>query len=120
MNAWLADHPVVAWLIIFALSSFVYARVFRVRRLPVLKEALVYALIALGSLLLLFFQVEVGLPIVPSLLVAVGMMAVFGVRRWAERRFGRRARDAVPDDAAPDGQMSGDRAQDSPAGEGRR
>jgi hypothetical protein len=80
MNDWLASHLWVTFLLIFFLMSFVYVKVFRTRKLPLLKSLIVYVLIAIGSIVLLIFQVDVGLPIVASLSVAVLLMAMVKVR----------------------------------------
>jgi hypothetical protein len=62
------------------LISFIYAKVFRTRRLPILKSLIVYVLIGIGSFVLLIFQADAGLPIVPSLSVAVLLMAMVKIR----------------------------------------
>lgn len=80
MNEWLAAHLWVTYLLIFVLISFIYVKVFRTRKLPLLKSLIVYVLIAIGSVVLLIFQVDAGLPIVPSLSVAVLLMAIVKAR----------------------------------------
>lgn len=90
MNGWLAEHPFLAWIIIFVLMTYIYNRVFRMRKLPLLKDAIVYLGIGVGALLLLFFQVKVGLPIVLCMLMAVGLMLLVKVRYWNEARQKRK------------------------------
>lgn len=92
MNEWLTEHMGIAYLIIFVLIAYVYNKVFRVRKLPLLKEAVVYVLIALGSLMLLIFQIDASLPIIQSLLIAVAMMALYRIRVW---QLGRKKGESV-------------------------
>jgi len=42
MQAWLTEHYVVAYVLIVLGMAFVYEKVFRPRKLPVLKNVLVY------------------------------------------------------------------------------
>ncbi len=79
IQEWLAEHLLFTYLIIFAMIAFVYNTVFRVRRLPVLKNLIVHIVIAIGSMLLWFFQLA-QLPIVQSLSVAIVLMAVYRIR----------------------------------------
>lgn len=80
LNDWLTDHLWVTYLLIFFMIAYVYNKVFRVRKLPILKNLIVYFVIALGSLMLLIFQIDASLPIVQSLAVAIAMMAVYRLR----------------------------------------
>ncbi|MBU6146306.1 MAG: YlaH-like family protein [Paenibacillaceae bacterium] len=79
MTAWLQQHPFWTYVIICVLIAYVYEAVFRAARLPVLKHALVYVLIAFFAFVLLFFQ-AIGLPIVLCLVVAVALMWMARVR----------------------------------------
>lgn len=85
MNEWFHAHPFITFVLIFVLMSYVYTKVFKVRRLPILKELIIYALLALGAGMLLFFQLA-GLPIVPSLTVAVALMFLVRIRYFVEGR----------------------------------
>lgn len=89
MNHWLSHHPWLTYIMIYVLVAYIYNKVFRVRKLPVLKEALIYILIGLGCLLLLFFQVKVQLPIVLCMAVAVFLMFTLRVRMYVTNRFGK-------------------------------
>lgn len=80
MNAWFAEHMGITYILIVVLVVYVYNKVFRVRKLPLLKEAVVYVLIAIGSFLLLIFQIDANLPILQCLLIAVAMMIVYRLR----------------------------------------
>ncbi|MFC7681532.1 YlaH-like family protein [Paenibacillus sp. GCM10028914] len=86
MQAWFAAHPIVSYIIIFVLITYVYNKVFRVKqKLPILKEVLLYILMALGSGMLLIFQVD-KLPIIQCLLVAVALMLMVRIRYFVEDR----------------------------------
>ncbi|WP_426447756.1 YlaH-like family protein [Paenibacillus sp. S-38] len=89
MTDWFRANPVLTWFLIFVLMSFVYNRVFRTRKLPILKAAVVYILLALFSVVLLDFQLF-GLPIVPSMSVAVLLMFMVRIRYFVEGRSSRK------------------------------
>ncbi|GJM72430.1 hypothetical protein HMSSN036_46460 [Paenibacillus macerans] len=99
MQAWFAQHPVISYLLILVLIIFVYNKVFRAQqKLPLWKEAILYLLMAIGSFLLLIFQID-KLPIIQCLLVAVALMLMVRIRyfcrraakekRWGEPDLGR-------------------------------
>ncbi len=91
MQNWFADHPVIAYIVIFILLSFVYNRVFRVnQKLSIGKEIVLYIMMALGSGMLLIFQHD-KLPIIQCLLVAVGLMMLVRIRYFVEARQKRKA-----------------------------
>jgi hypothetical protein len=89
LTEWFGNHIFITYLLIFIFMTYVYNKVFRTRKLPVLKAAIVYVLLAIGSVMLLFFQV-VGLPIVLSLAVAVFLMLLVRVRYFVEKRSGKK------------------------------
>ncbi|MCE3202575.1 YlaH-like family protein [Paenibacillus sonchi] len=91
MQNWFAEHPIVAYIVIFILLTYVYNRVFRVnQKLPIGKEIVLYVMMALGSGMLLIFQHD-KLPIIQCLLVAVGLMLLVRVRYMVEARQKRKA-----------------------------
>ncbi|WP_409341285.1 YlaH-like family protein [Paenibacillus sp. MBLB4367] len=90
ITGWLVTHPWITYILIYIFLVYVYNKVFRVRRLPILKEAIVYLLIAVGAFVLLLFQVDLQLPIVPCLAVAVGLMFLVRIRYWVEARQKRK------------------------------
>ncbi|BCG60265.1 MULTISPECIES: YlaH-like family protein [Paenibacillus] len=91
MQIWFAEHPLIAYVVIFILLTYVYNRVFRVnQKLPLLKEILLYAMMAIGAGILLVFQHD-KLPIIQCLLVAVGLMLLVRVRYFVEARQKRKA-----------------------------
>ncbi|WP_209974323.1 YlaH-like family protein [Paenibacillus eucommiae] len=90
MNEWFADHVIITYILIFIFLSYVYNKVFRTRRLPVLKALLVYVLMGIGSLMLLFFQLA-GLPIILCLAIAIFLMLLVRVRYFIEKRSGRKS-----------------------------
>ncbi|MDR6551348.1 putative ferric reductase [Paenibacillus qinlingensis] len=89
LNEWFANHLFITYLLIFVFMSYVYNKVFRTRKLPVLKTALIYVLLAIGSVMLLVFQI-VGLPIVLCLAVAISLMFMVRIRYFIEKRTGKR------------------------------
>jgi len=106
MNEWLSQHVWITYALIYVLVTYVYNKVFRVRKLPLLKDAVIYLLIGVGSYLLLIFQIF-GLPIVLSLSVAVGLMFLVRIRYFVEGRAKRKAQAVEggrPSTAASGGQ----------------
>ncbi|MDQ0900175.1 putative ferric reductase [Paenibacillus sp. V4I7] len=89
LNEWFGNHLYITYLLIFIFMSYVYNKVFRTRKLPVLKTAVIYVLLAIGSVMLLVFQI-VGLPIVLCLAVAISLMFLVRIRYFIEKRSGNR------------------------------
>lgn len=89
LNEWFGNHLYITYLLIFIFMSYVYNKVFRTRKLPVLKSAVIYVLLAIGSVMLLVFQI-VGLPIVLCLAVAISLMFLVRIRYFIEKRSGNR------------------------------
>ncbi|WP_028549252.1 YlaH-like family protein [Paenibacillus sp. UNC451MF] len=85
MTEWFREHPVITYLIILVLITYVYNKVFKTRRLPILKEAIIYLMLAIGAGMLLLFQLG-ALPIVLCLAVAVGLMFLVRIRYFIEGR----------------------------------
>lgn len=73
------------WMIIFVFLSYIYVKIFRVRKLPILKAVIVYSLIAIGAFVLLIFESDAGLPVIYSLTVVIVMMAMTSIRIWLTR-----------------------------------
>ncbi|MCT1397781.1 hypothetical protein AK95_22580 [Paenibacillus sp. LC231] len=91
MQEWFASHPLISYIVIFVLITYVYNKVFRVKqKLPLLKEILLYVLMALGSAILLVFQID-KLPIIQCLLVAVALMLMVRIRYFVEDRQKKKA-----------------------------
>lgn len=91
MQSWFAEHPFVAYIVIFILLTYVYNRVFRVnQKLSIGKEIMLYVMMAVGSGMLLIFQHD-KLPIIQCLLVAVGLMLLVRVRYFVEARQKKKA-----------------------------
>lgn len=89
MTDWFREHPYITYIIIFVLITYVYNKVFKMRRLPILKEAIVYLMLGIGALMLLMFQLG-ALPIIPSLAVAVAMMMLYRIRYFFQGRMNRK------------------------------
>jgi 4-hydroxybenzoate polyprenyltransferase len=85
MTEWFRAHPYLAFIIIYILITYIYNKVFKTRRLPILKEAIVYLLLGVGAGMLLLFQLA-ALPIIPSLAVAVGLMLMVKIRYFFQER----------------------------------
>jgi len=99
MQEWLSDHKLVSYLLLLGFTVYIFNKVFRAQqRLPILKEVLVYILMALGCLVLLVLQID-KLPIIQCMAVAVFMMLLLRARqlydKWKSRRNGKRG-DDVP------------------------
>ncbi|GIP42007.1 hypothetical protein J45TS6_04660 [Paenibacillus sp. J45TS6] len=86
MQAWLASHPIISYVVIFVLITYVYNKVFRPQqKLSLPKEILLYIFMAIGAFMLLIFQID-KLPIIQCLLVAVGLMLLVRIRYFVEGR----------------------------------
>ncbi|MBR2569915.1 MAG: YlaH-like family protein [Paenibacillus sp.] len=85
MQTWLAEHPLVSYVLIFLCVMYIFNKVFRVRKLPILQEVAIHVLMAIGCFLLLIFQID-KLPILQCLLVAVALMFMVRVRYFVEAR----------------------------------
>lgn len=100
MQAWFASHPVISYMLIFVLIIYVYNKVFRAQqKLPLFKEIILYLLMALGSFLLLIFQID-KLPIIQCLLVAVVLMLVVRIRYFVEGRRNKKTGSPTGDKSA--------------------
>lgn len=94
LQSWFANHPVISYLIILVLVFFVYNKVFRAgQKLSLLKEVVLYLLMAIGSFLLLIFQID-KLPIIQCLLVAVILMLMVRIRYFVEGRRNKKLKSA--------------------------
>lgn len=91
LNDWFREHLYITYILIYIFVAYVYNKVFRTRKLPVLKSLIVYLLLGVGSFMLLIFQVDAGLPIIPSLAVAVFLMLLVRVRYFVENRRDRKS-----------------------------
>ncbi|MDQ1912960.1 YlaH-like family protein [Paenibacillus sp. GD4] len=89
MTDWLRAHPFLTFVFIFVLMTYVYNKVFRMRKLPILKELVIYLLLAVGAGMLMLFQMA-GLPIVASLTVAVSLMLIVRIRYFIQDRGNRK------------------------------
>ncbi|TBL78118.1 YlaH-like family protein [Paenibacillus thalictri] len=90
MYEWFRQHPWLAFVLIYIMVAYVYNKVFRTRKLPVLKSLIVYLLLGVGSVMLLVFQVDAELPIVPCLAVAIGLMFMVRIRYWVQDRAAKK------------------------------
>ncbi|GGG10434.1 YlaH-like family protein [Paenibacillus abyssi] len=91
MQEWLSNHPVVSYVLILGFTIYIFNAVFRAqRRLPILKEILVYLMMALGSFVLMILQID-KLPIIQCMAVAVIMMLMLRGRQLYDKWKGKSA-----------------------------
>lgn len=91
MQEWFASNPIISYILILVLTTYVYNKVFRVnQKLPLFKEILLYIFLAMGSAILLVFQID-KLPIIQCLLVAVALMLMVRIRYFVEDRQKKKA-----------------------------
>ncbi|WP_276355953.1 YlaH-like family protein [Cohnella caldifontis] len=90
MQQWFADHMLVSYILILAFTIYIFNAVFRPGRLPILKEVLVYLLMAIGCCVLLVLQVD-KLPIIQCMGIAVIMMLLLRLRQLYDKRRNRRS-----------------------------
>ncbi|WP_438446276.1 YlaH-like family protein [Gorillibacterium sp. sgz5001074] len=86
MTAWLREHSLLTYLLLYISLAFVYIKVFRARRLPVLKEAMIYLLIGVGALILWLFQLDLQMPVVQSMAAALSLMLIVRIRMFFVNR----------------------------------
>lgn len=79
VTEWLSVHPWITYLLIYVLLGFIYNKVFRIRKLPILKELVIYLLLGVGAFILLIFQID-KLPIVFSLGLATVLIVAVRIR----------------------------------------
>ncbi|MNI21358.1 hypothetical protein D3C73_748780 [compost metagenome] len=87
---WFREHLFITYILIYIFITYVYNKVFRTVKLPLLKNIVVYIVIGIGSFVLMIFQVDARLPILPSLAVAVFLMLLVRVRYFVENRRGQK------------------------------
>lgn len=93
MQAWFSEHKLISYIIILGFTIYIFNSVFRpqTKRLPILKEVLVYLMMALGSFILMIMQVD-KLPIIQCMAIAVIMMMMLRGRqiydKWKKGRSG--------------------------------
>ncbi|WP_308638889.1 YlaH-like family protein [Paenibacillus silvisoli] len=96
MQNWFHAHPILTYLIILALTIYIFNAVFRVQRLPILKEVLVHLVMAAGSFVLFILQFD-KLPIIQCMSVAVFMMVLLRGRQLYDRFKGKRGGSSSSD-----------------------
>jgi len=100
MQQWFHDNPVISYLLILACTIYIFNAVFRPGRLPILKEVLVYIMMAFGCLVLLLLQLD-KLPIIQCMAVAVVMMGLLRLRQLYDKRKNKVGGDSKADSAKP-------------------
>jgi hypothetical protein len=89
MQQWFHLHPLIAYVLILAFTIYIFNAVFRMGRLPILKEIAVYLIMAIGCLILLLLQFD-KLPIIQCMAVAVAMMLLLRLRQLYDKFRNRR------------------------------
>lgn len=85
MQQWLSEHMLVSYLLILGFTIYIFNSVFRPQqKLPILKEVLVYLLMAFGSFVLMILQVD-KLPIIQCMSIAVVMMLMLRGRQLYDK-----------------------------------
>ncbi|QYR20110.1 YlaH-like family protein [Paenibacillus sp. sptzw28] len=84
MQNWFHAHPFVTYFLILGLTIYIFNAVFRVGRLPILKEILVHLVMAAGSWVLWLLQYD-KLPIIQCMSVAVIMMLMLRGRQLYDK-----------------------------------
>ncbi|MCC3372831.1 YlaH-like family protein [Cohnella sp. REN36] len=100
MQHWFHEHPIVSYLLILAFTIYIFNAVFRMGRLPILKEVIVHVIMALGCLILLLLQLD-KLPIIQCMAVAVVMMLMLRGRQMYDKWRAKRGGDAVKQSESP-------------------
>jgi len=85
---WFSDHPVITYILIFCFTLYIFNSVFRVQRLPIIKEILVHLVMAIGALVLWVLQID-KLPIIQCMSVAVAMMLMLRGRQLYDKWKGK-------------------------------
>lgn len=98
MQSWFHDHPIVSYLLILAFTIYIFNAVFRVGRLPILKEVVVHVVMAIGCLVLLLLQYD-KLPIIQCMAVAVVMMLMLRGRQLYDKWRGKKGGESAANQA---------------------
>lgn len=97
MQNWFHSHPVITYIIILCLVIYIFNSVFRVQRLPIIKEILVHLVMAAGAFVLFVFQID-KLPIIQCMSVAVIMMLMLRGRQLYDKWKGKGSSSEPPAD----------------------
>jgi len=89
MQHWFSVHPLISYILILVFTIYIFNAVFRMGRLPILKEILVYLIMAAGCLILLVLQID-KLPIIQCMAVAVAMMVLVRLRQIYDKYKSKR------------------------------
>ncbi|MBW7473676.1 YlaH-like family protein [Paenibacillus oenotherae] len=88
MQDWFQAHPIISYILILCLTMYIFNAVFRVQRLPLIKEILVHLVMAVGAFVLFVLQID-KLPIIQCMSVAVAMMLMLRGRQIYDKWKGR-------------------------------
>lgn len=96
MQEWFSNHPLVTYVLILACIIYIFNAVFRVKRLPILKEVLALFVMAIGAFVLYILQVD-KLPIIQCMAVAIIMMMMLRGRQLYDKLRSKRSGDVKTD-----------------------
>jgi hypothetical protein len=96
MQEWFSNHQLVTYVLILACIIYIFNAVFRVKRLPILKEVIVHLVMAFGAFILFILQVD-KLPILQCMAVAIMMMMMLRGRQLYDKLRSKRNRDVKTD-----------------------
>lgn len=96
MQEWFSNHPLVTYVLILACIIYIFNAVFRVKRLPILKEVLAHIVMAIGAFVLYILQVD-KLPIIQCMAVAILMMMMLRGRQLYDKLRNKRNGDVKTD-----------------------
>jgi hypothetical protein len=114
VQQWLENHPLITYILIFVFLVYVYNKVFRMQKLPLLKDAVIYFTMAVGAGILWLFQLDLKLPIVISLGVAVALMLTVRIRYWQlDREARKKGTNVQTADKAAEGEAKPGNAENS-------
>lgn len=86
MTEWFREHPFITFILLYISLAYVYVKVFRARRLPILKELIIFLLIGVGALLLWLFQLDLQMPVVQCMAAALALMLIVRIRMFFVNR----------------------------------
>lgn len=90
MQAWLSEHPLIAYLLILGMTFYIFQNVFRPQqvKLPLLKAIFMYVTMIIGAGILLIMQID-RLPIIQCMAVAIVMMVMLRARQMYDKWKGK-------------------------------
>ncbi|WP_127533038.1 YlaH-like family protein [Paenibacillus kobensis] len=98
MQEWFSNHPFITYVIILACIMYIFNAVFRVQRLPILKEVVVHLVMAIGAFVMFILQID-KLPIIQCMSVAIIMMMMLRGRQLYDKLRKKNGKSEVNTDS---------------------